>query len=256
MKNRKNTKARIFFVEDSNHLRSVLRDYFEILSYEIVDFEDGTSASKSFAPGHFDLCLLDVMMPDKDGFTLMTELRKIDPEIPVIFLTARTAKEDRIRAFKLGADDYITKPFCMEELVLRIEAVLRRTRKNEKIKQSNKPVSGKEQIYRFGDFVFNYSEMQLIHPTMKRTLTRKENDLLQLLCNHQNRLLPRDIILKEIWGEDDYSSGRSMDVFLTRLRSYINLGKNNTTKRSKNNTTAKVEICNVHGTGFILKVKE
>ena len=201
------------------------------------------------------------MMPDKDGFTLMQEIRKVDPDVPVIFLTAKSSKEDKIKGFKLGADDYITKPFSTEELALRIEAILRRTKRS---KREDKNLY-EERVYKFGDFVFNYSAMQLIHPTKTRTLTRKEAELLKLLCEHQNKLLPREVILKEIWGDEDYSIGRSMDVFLTKLRSYINIEKvskehlnPNGGRRDKYKPgfEPRVEICNVHGTGFILKVRE
>lgn len=257
----KNSKGKIMLVEDSNNLRFVLRDYFEILDYEVVDFGDGVSASKAFNSGQFDICLIDVMMPDKDGFTLMQEIRKVDPDVPVIFLTAKSSKEDKIKGFKLGADDYITKPFSTEELALRIEAILRRTKRS---KREDKNLY-EERVYKFGDFVFNYSAMQLIHPTKTRTLTRKEAELLKLLCEHQNKLLPREVILKEIWGDEDYSIGRSMDVFLTKLRSYINIEKvskehlnPNGGRRDKYKPgfEPRVEICNVHGTGFILKVRE
>ncbi|MDL2309114.1 response regulator transcription factor, partial [Bacteroidales bacterium OttesenSCG-928-C03] len=239
----------------------VLRDYFEILDYEVADFGEGVAAMRAFGEGKFDICLLDIMMPDKDGFTLLQEMRKIDPDIPVIFLTAKANKEDKIKGFKLGCDDYITKPFSTEELALRIEAILRRTRRSPRKTERN---LYEEKIYTFGDFVFNYSAMQLVHPTRTRTLTRKEAELLKLLCEHQNKLLPREVILKEIWGEEDYSIGRSMDVFLTKLRSYINIEKvpeeylnpnGGRREKYKQGFEPKVEICNVHGTGFILKVK-
>ncbi len=256
----KNSKGKIMLVEDSSNLRYVLRDYFEILDYEVIDFGDTESALKAFNSGQFDICLLDVMMPEKDGFTLMQEIRKLDPDVPVIFLTAKSSKEDRIKGFKLGCDDYITKPFSTEELALRIEAILRRTKRNRKETKT----LYEERIYKFGDFIFNYSAMQLIHPTITRTLTRKEAELLKLLCEHQNKLLPRGVILKEIWGDEDYSVGRSMDVFLTKLRSYINIEKINKEhlnpnggrrEKYKPGYEPKVEICNVHGTGFILKVR-
>lgn len=257
----KNTKGKIMLVEDSQNLRFVLKDYLEMLDYVVTDFNDGDTASKAFNRGLFDICILDIMMPDKDGFTLLQDIRKIDPDIPVIFLTAKADKEDKIRGFKLGCDDYITKPFSTEELSLRIEAILRRT-KNTKRESRN---LYEERIYKFGDFVFNYSAMQLIHPSKIRTLTRKEAELLKLLCEHQNKLLPREVILKEIWGDEDYSVGRSMDVFLTKLRSYINIEKvseehinkdGGRRDRYKPGFEPKVEICNVHGTGFILKVRE
>lgn len=258
----KKPKGKILLVEDSNNLRFVLRDYFEILDYEVTDFGEGVAALKEFENNKFDICLLDIMMPDKDGFTLIQEIRKTDSDIPVIFLTAKANKEDKIKGFKLGCDDYITKPFSTEELALRIEAILRRSKKTPRKVERN---LYEEKIYRFGDFEFNYSAMQLIHPSKTRTLTRKEAELLKLLCEHQNKLLPREVILKEIWGEEDYSIGRSMDVFLTKLRSYINIEKvpkeclnpgGGRREKYKPGFEPRVEICNVHGTGFILKVRD
>ncbi len=248
-------------VDDSQTLRYVLKDYFEMLEYEVTDFNGGESAAKAFNRDQFDICIFDIMMPDKDGFALIQDVRKIDPDIPVIFLTAKTQKEDIIKGFKLGCDDYITKPFSTEELALRIEAILRRTNRNKK---ETKDLY-EEKIFKFGDFEFNYSAMQLIHPLKTRTLTRKEAELLKLLCEHKNKLIPREIILKEVWGDEDYSVGRSMDVFLTKLRSYINIEKVNEEDLNPNGNRRnrylpghepKVEICNVHGTGFILKVRE
>lgn len=247
-------------VEDSNNLRYVLRDYFEILGYDVVDFGDSESAIKAFPECNIDICLLDITLPDKDGFFLMQEIRKMDSEIPVVFLTAKSSKEDKIKGFKLGCDDYITKPFSTEELALRIDAILRRTKNRVKETRS----LFEEKVYHFGDFTFNYSTMLLEHPKMNRTLTRKEAELLRLLCEHKNKLLPREVILREIWGEEDYSIGRSMDVFLTKLRSYINIEidpsqLDPSSKRRRKYLQGyepKVEIANVHGTGFILKVKE
>jgi DNA-binding response OmpR family regulator len=257
----KPSKGKIMLVEDSSNLRFVLKDYFEMLDYEVADFENGNVAIKSFNPGVFDICLLDIVMPEKDGFTLMQEIRKMDSDIPIILLTAKANKENRILGFKLGCDDYVVKPFSTEELALRIEAILRRTLRQATTTRS----LYEEKIFKFGDFVFNYSSMQLIHPKTTRILTKKEAELLKLLCEHQNKLLPREVILKEIWGNEDYSVGRSMDVFLTKLRSYINIEKIdesylNPTGGRRNKYIAghepKVEICNVHGTGFILKVRD
>ena len=256
----KSERGKIMLVEDSQNLRYVLKDYLEMLNYEVMDFGDGTGALRAFVKGGFDICIFDVMMPDKDGFTLIQEVRKIDKFIPVVFLTAKTSKEDKVKGFKLGCDDYIAKPFSTEELALRIEAILRRTRNNA----SKDEDLYQEEIYKFGDFVFNYSTLQLDHPIVNRSLTRKEAELLKLMCKHQNKLLPREIILKEIWGDEDYSVGRSMDVFLTKLRSYINIEKvpeehlnpgGNRRNKYKVGFEPKVEICNVHGTGFILRVK-
>ena len=254
------SKGKIMLVEESNNLRFVLKDYFEILDYEVADFENENAALKAFNSGGFDICLLDVVMPGKDGFTLMQEIRKLDANVPIILLTAETSKENKILGFKLGCDDYVTKPFSTEELALRIEAILRRTKRQTMTTRS----LYEERIYKFGDFIFNYSSMQLIHPEKTRILTRKEAELLKLLCEHQNKLLPREVILKEIWGDEDYSVGRSMDVFLTKLRSYINIEKIDSSYLNPNGGRRnkyvlgfepKVEISNVHGTGFILNVR-
>lgn len=257
----KTAKNRIMLVEDSQNLRYVLKDYFEMLDYSVTDFADGISASQAFNKGMFDICVLDIMMPGKDGFTLMQEIRKIDPDIPIILLTSKLNKEDKIKGFKLGCDDYVVKPFSTEELTLRIKAILRRTKRSD----TENKVLYEEKTYKFGDFEFNYSSMELIHPKKTRLLTRKEAGLLKLFCEHQNKLLPREVILREIWGDEDCSVGRSMDVFLTKLRSYLNIetideeyinkegGRRN---KYKLGHEPKVEIVNVHGTGFILKVRE
>lgn len=253
------TKGKIMLVDDSDNLRYVIKDYLEMSGYEVVDFSDGEIASKTFNRNLFDLCIIDIMMPGKDGFSLLQDIRKIDDFIPVIILTARASKEERIKGFKLGCDDYVAKPFSIEELALRIDAILRRCRKN----MPNKDFY-EEKIYKLGEFIFNYSAMQLIHPSITRTLTRKEAELLKLLCEHKNKLIPREIIMKEIWGEEDHAIGRSMDVFLTKLRSYLKVedekhilpNKGGRKPAYETGYEPKVEICNVHGTGFILKVKE
>lgn len=257
----KKSKGTIMLVEDSQNLRAVLKDYFEMLEYEVIDFSNGESAIKSFNLGIFDICILDIIMENKDGYAVIQEIRKIDPEIPVIFLTAKDSKEDRIKGFKLGCDDYVTKPFSTEELSLRIEAILRRNRKT----QDDPDTIYKEQIFKFGDYVLDFSAMELIHPKKTRTLTRKEAELLRLLCEHKNKLLPREVILKQIWGDEDFTVGRSMDVFLTKLRSYLNLDPVDPKyinpsggRRNKyiDGYEPKVQIINVHGTGFMLKVIE
>lgn len=257
----KNTKGTIMLVETSLNLRSVLKDYFEMLEYEVVDFSNGDTAVNTFNRGIYDICLLDVVMENKSGFDIIQEIRKIDPDIPVVFLTANDSKEDKIKGFKMGCDDYVTKPFSTEELALRIEAILRRTKRNQTASKN----LYEEKIYKFGNFILNFSAMELIHPKKTRNLTRKEAELLKLLCEHKNKLLPREIILKEIWGDEDFSVGRSMDVFLTKLRSYINIEPVDEKyinpdggRRHKyvEGYEPSVQIINVHGTGFILKVRE
>lgn len=272
-------KGKIMLVEDNQNLRSVLKEYFEALRYTVDDFGNGAIAKQEYAPYKYDICILDIIMQGIDGFDLLQEIRQKDQEVPVIFLTARTDKEDRIKAFKLGCDDYITKPFCTEELILRIEAILRRTRRSRKSPSSMVSdsydaagglaarLSGQEgpTLFHIGNYVFDYSCLQLTHPLKTRNLTRKEAELLRLLCENVNKLMPRDVILRQIWGSADYANGRSMDVFLTKLRSYLSLDPVdekylNKDPKSKNKYVdgfePNVEIRNIHGTGFILKVKE
>jgi DNA-binding response OmpR family regulator len=174
------------------------------------------------------------MMPLKDGFTLAEEIRLINEVVPVIFLTAKTMKEDKIRGFKIGGDDYITKPFSTEELSLRIEAILKRTRLSL--------LNGeKETEYQIGSFTFDYSNQMLKSPSQEHRLTKKEAEVLRLLCINKNKILRREIALKMIWGEDDYFMGRSMDVYITRLRKFLSADPN-------------VSITNIHRTGFMLEV--
>jgi DNA-binding response OmpR family regulator len=255
------TKGKIMFVDDSENLRYVIKDYLELNGYEVVDFNNTDAAARSYNTNLYDLCIIDIMTAGRDGFTLLQEIRRIDEDVPVIILTARASKEERIKGFKLGCDDYIAKPFSIEELELRIQAILKRCRKARPVTD----VIFQERIYKMGNFTFNYSGMQLIHPTVTRTLTRKEAELLKLLLDHKNKLIPREIILKEVWGDEDQTVGRSMDVFLTKLRSYLqvdDIGHIMPKVKGKRKVVYEegyqplVEICNAHGTGFILKVRE
>jgi len=231
----KSEKTKILLVEDNQNLRTVLKDYLEMLSYDVISCSDGEEGARVFVKNSFDLCILDVMMPVKDGFSLAEEIKIADPQVPIIFLTARTLKEDKIRGFKIGADDYITKPFSTEELSLRIEAILRRT-KSSKIYN----ILGEKEIFQIGIYSFDYSSLQLISPHKTISLTKKEAELLKILAAHPNTLIPRDLILKTIWGEDNYYIGRSMDVFITKLRKYLSDDEN-------------VTIINIHGSGFKLE---
>lgn len=254
-------KYKIMLVDDSENLRCVLKDYLEMEGYSVVDFNNTDLASKNFNSNLYDLCIIDIMTAGKDGFTLLQDIRKIDGEVPVVILTARASKEERIKGFKLGCDDYVAKPFSLEELELRIRAILRRC----KIERTARPNIYEEVVYKLGNFSFNYSALELIHARCTRTLTRKEADLLKLLCDHKNKLLPREIILKEVWGEEDHAVGRSMDVFITKLRSYLQIDdeefilpkeKGKRKVQYKEGYEPLVEIVNAHGTGFTLKVKE
>lgn len=254
-------KGKIMLVDDSENLRYVLKEFLTLSGYEVVDFNDGTVAAKSFNTSIYDLCIIDITEVGKDGFSLLQDIRKIDSDIPIIMLTSSTSKDERIRGFKLGCDDYITKPFSIEELELRIQAILRRCRKN--VVAPNHLYE--EKIYKLGNFTFNYSGLQLIHPSITRTLTRKEAELLKLLLDHKNKLIPREIIMKEIWGDEDHAVGRSMDVFLTKLRSYLQVDdcehimpkvKGKRKVVYQDGYEPLVEICNIHGSGFMIKVKE
>jgi len=233
-----NTKTRILLVEDDPNLSLVLQDYLEMLGYDVLLCKDGDEGLKAFKRKGFDLCIFDVMMPKKDGFTLADDVRQTDSSIPIIFLTAKSLKEDRIKGFQIGCDDYITKPFSTEELSLRIKAILKRCKV-----QNPLTVNKGNDIYSIGSFVFDYENMLLTKGDDKQSLTRKEAALLKLLCLNMNKLLTREIALKSIWGENDYFIGRSMDVFIAKLRKYLKEDPN-------------ISITNVHGTGFKLEVNE
>ena len=234
----KNKKLKILLVEDDSNLSSVLKDYLEMMDYETVLAKDGKEGSDLFRKGEFDLCVLDVMMPKKDGFALAKEIRSKDEYIPIIFLTAKSMKEDRISGFKSGCDDYITKPFSSEELSLRIKAILKRCEV-----PNNATQQPRHQMHRIGRYVFDPNNMTLTDKTETRTLTKKEAALLRLLSENKNRLVTREYALKNIWGDDDYFIGRSMDVFITKLRKYL-----------KDDDS--VKITNVHGTGFKLEINK
>lgn len=227
-------KIKILLVEDDPNLSDVLTDFLDMLGYSVILAVDGSKGLAEFNKSRFDLLILDVMLPVMDGFTLATEIRKADVNIPIIFLTARGQMEDRITGFKAGCDDYITKPFSSEELSLRIEAILRRCR------LETKPA---DECHKLGGFIFDSANYELRKGDKRINLTPKEAALLRVLCEHKNNLLTREKALKVVWGDDDYFIGRSMDVFITKLRKYLRDDPN-------------VAIVNVHGTGFRLEVKE
>ncbi len=230
-------KNKILLVEDDPNLSMVLQDYLEMLDYETKLCRDGEEGLKAFKRHRFDLCVLDVMMPKKDGFSLAEDIRAINQNIPIIFLTAKSLKEDRIKGFQVGCDDYITKPFSTEELSLRIKAILKRCQ----IIQAED--NGIASVFKIGIFTFDSKNMMLTAPDLEQSLTRKEAGLLKLLCQHKNKLLSREYALKMIWGENDYFIGRSMDVFIAKLRKYLK-------------ADPKISITNVHGTGFKLEIVE
>jgi DNA-binding response OmpR family regulator len=223
-------KVRIFMCEDDENLGMLLREYLQAKGFFVDLFADGEAGSKSFPKDKYDLCILDVMMPKKDGFTLAQEIRNANSEIPIIFLTAKTMKEDILEGFKIGADDYLTKPFSMEELLLRIEAILRRV-SGKKNKEVN--------FYTIGRFAFDTQKQTLTLGSQMTKLTTKESDLLSLLCANANEVLERNYALKKIWGVVDYFNARSMDVYITKLRKLL-----------KDDDS--VEIMNIHGKGYKL----
>lgn len=223
-------KVRILLCEDDENLGLLLREYLEVKGYEATLCTNGDDGYREFMHNKFDICILDVMMPIKDGFTLAADIKKVNPNIPIIFLTAKQTKDDILEGFRIGADDYITKPFSMEELVLRIIAVLRR-------------VQGKQKhdtfIYHFGRFTFNTQKQTLSIDDKQMKLTTKENDLLAMLCVHMNEMLQREYALKTIWVDDNYFNARSMDVYITKLRKMLK-------------DDPQVEIINIHGKGYKL----
>lgn len=225
----------ILLVEDDPNLGTILQESLELQDFSVTLCEDGEAGLASFVKNNFDLCLVDVMLPKKDGFTLAQDIRTKDRDIPILFLTAKSMKEDRIHGFKIGADDYITKPFSMEELILRIQAVLKRV---------DKTITADERLeFLIGDFTYNSEDQILHHSKESQKLTFKEAELLRLLARQMNHLLPRETALQLIWGEDTFFNARSMDVYVSKLRKYLRHDPN-------------VEIQNIHGQGFKLIVKE
>lgn len=227
-------KQSILLCEDDENLGMLLREYLQAKGYHAELCPDGEVGYRTFLKGKFDICVLDVMMPVKDGFTLAQEIRAANPEIPIIFLTAKALKEDILEGFKIGADDYITKPFSMEELVFRIEAVLRRVC-GKKSKENT--------LYKIGGFMFDTQKQLLTIDGQQTKLTTKESELLALLCAHANEILQRDFALKTIWIDDNYFNARSMDVYITKLRKHLKADPS-------------IEIINIHGKGYKLIAPE
>lgn len=230
-------EASILLVEDDTNLGAVLQEYMGIKGYAVELCRDGESGWERFQNGGFDLCILDVMMPKKDGLTLARSIREVDAHIPIVFLTAKSMQNDKIEGFKIGADDYITKPFSIEELLLRVQAILRRARGSAT--PGGNGIGAEKSIFHIGDYVFDYPNQTLSHPTETRQLTSREAELLRLLCLNVNQVLKREVALTNVWGDDNYFNGRSMDVFITKLRKYLKLDDS-------------VEISNVHGSGYKL----
>jgi len=228
-------KYKILLCEDDTNLGMVLKNYLELNDYDVTLERDGRLGLAAFQREKFDICLLDVMMPNMDGFTLAEEIRDVDPDIPLFFLSAKTMKEDIIQGYKLGADDYITKPFDSEVLLHKIKAILKR---NEEMNREQENME-----FDLGNFHFNPKLRELSIAGKTQTLSPKENELLRMLAEHKNDLLPREKALKKIWGSDTYFNGRSMDVYIAKLRKYLKEDEN-------------LEIVNIHGNGFRLVEKE
>jgi len=226
-------RVKILLVEDDPNLGTLLSEYLNAKGHDCTLRVNGQLGYDEFVKGHFDFLILDVMMPVKDGFTMAEEVRGIDKNVPILFLTAKSLKEDTLKGFTVGADDYMTKPFSMEELLARMNAILRR-------------ISGGEEeehgAYTIGTYQFDYNQRMLLLGETKQKLTTKENALLRLLCKNINGILERNHALKAVWGDDNYFNGRSMDVYIAKLRKYLKQDEN-------------VEIVNVHGKGFKLFVK-
>lgn len=224
-------KTRLLLVEDDKNLGSLLCEFLNAKNFNADLATDGAQGFTTFTEGKYDLCLLDVMMPIKDGFTLAKEIRQVDPEVPIIFLTAKSMKQDTIEGFKSGADDYITKPFSMEELLYRIKAIMRRS---YDVKESSE-----SSVFQVGSFSFDSNSQQLEKDGLSINLTSKENQLLKTLCLNRNRVLQRETALKLIWGDDTYFNARSMDVYISKLRKHFK-------------SDERIEIVNIHGKGFKL----
>lgn len=226
-------KQHIFLVEDDLSFGAVLKSYLELNEYEVTWVDDGKYAVNKFKAGNFQICILDVMLPNVDGFTIGAEIRKINQEIPMVFLTAKTLKEDILKGYNVGADDYITKPFDTEVLLCKIQAIIKR--------QSTQP-ENEDFLFTIGSYQFDSKLRTITQAGNKQKLSPKESDLLKLLCQNKNELLQRETALRKIWGEDGYFTARSMDVFITKLRKYLSADPS-------------IEIKNVHGSGFLLEVK-
>lgn len=223
-------KVKILLCEDDENLGMLLREYLQTKGYDAELQPDGEAGYKAFTKGKFDLCVFDVMMPKKDGFALAADVRSINSEVPIIFLTAKSMKEDILQGFKLGADDYLSKPFSMEELLSRIESILRRV-KGKKVKDVV--------VFNIGAFTFDAQKQMLTFEGEVKKLTTKESELLRLLATNANSILERNYALKSIWEDDNYFNARSMDVYITKLRKLLKEDPN-------------VAIINIHGKGYKL----
>jgi DNA-binding response OmpR family regulator len=229
-------KASLLYVEDDETLSFVTRDNLELRGYEVDHCMDGITALQKLASASYDLCILDVMLPKMDGFTLARTIREKNDHIPIIFLTAKSTREDKIYGLQLGADDYITKPYSIEELVLKIEIFLKRTRIYQ-------PEIRKPDISAIGKFMFDPANQKLVEGEKQITLTHKESDLLLILASHTNAIIKREVLLMKVWGNDHFFSSRSLDVFISRLRKILSSDQN-------------IKIENIHNVGYRLHVSD
>lgn len=228
------SKAKILLVEDDTNLGFVIADQLKSEGYQVVLCSNGQEGHIRFTEDQFHLCIFDVMMPKKDGFSLARDIRKIDTETPILFLTAKSMTEDKVAGFNAGGDDYLTKPFSFDELSVRVKALLKRVNIHEETE---------DKVMLIGGYTFDTENFTLKHADFEKTLTKKEAMVLKILCKFKNQVVARETILTAVWGQDDYFAGRSMDVFITKLRKYLSC-----------DTT--ISIANIHGIGFKLEVFE
>ncbi|MFA8298530.1 MAG: response regulator transcription factor [Hyphomicrobiales bacterium] len=226
-------KIKVLLAEDDKNLGLILKTFLDAKGFKTTLCPDGEQAYKEFKSQEFDFCVLDVMMPVKDGFTLAKDIRKDDKAMPILFLTAKSMEQDKISGFDIGADDYITKPFSMEELLRRMQAILRRMQAEHLVRR---------QVYAIGNYTFDYNKMELNNEGDIKRLTNKEADLLKLLCENHNRVVSRSDALIHVWNEDNYFNARSMDVYITKIRKYLK-------------DDPAVRLTNVHGVGFKLIIE-
>jgi DNA-binding response OmpR family regulator len=226
--------VKILYAEDDETLAFLTRDNLEQNNYKVTHCTDGLSCLETFKKENFDICIFDIMLPKMDGFELTGEIRKINPDVPIFFLSSKILKEDRLKGLRLGADDYLVKPFSIEELLLKIGIFLTRSKKNPDLRRT---------VYEVGPYHFNASDYLLFNETERITLTQREAELLRLFIENEGKVLKREEILKRLWGDDDYFLGRSLDVFISRLRKILAGEK-------------KLSIENLHGIGFRFSVKE
>ncbi|GAB5524106.1 MAG: response regulator transcription factor [Roseivirga sp.] len=225
-------KLRILLVEDDANLGYILKEYLHVYDFEVDWAKDGEEGLDQFKRLKYNLCILDVMMPKMDGFTLAEKIKSFAPEVPLIFLTAKALKIDKLKGFKLGADDYIVKPVDEEELIARINAIIKRSTNLQDAQQPS--------LFQIGQYEFDFTNQSLTRSAKKQLITTKEAEILRLLCIHKGKLLDRQTTLRELWGESDYFNRRSMDVFISKLRKYLS-------------DDPAVKITNVHGKGFVLE---